>query len=460
MRKTGFLTLLLLSVFPIAGNTAETFEEFLKKAEQAENLQVRFEYFDKALEAASAEQKKLAARNAFDAATRAGSNELRLKYAGILAVQPGLSDAERAEAVYYSLYLLSPSSWHARYTGKQCAEPQQWLDFLKMPGITPQQEYNGLLRLARDCMNDGLYAISEDSFLKACSHPCAPENAKPGIMVEYIESLRLQCKRPQALQKIDELIGKKMAVSFRIRLLLTKILVLTQSPEYYFEPSPEDIQAAYAIYEDIRKMPLKMSNRSEAAAYCNAMRSYVNFCFLQNDFARTEQAAERILTDKKHPVDRATWLMISTWRARALTKLRRFPEAISILEKLSDMKYETADSLRYLGEAYYGNGDYTLAIGAFKTALDILLERHADDDRPVWCENWVKKLSWFTEGAKELDRVIKKHEKRIGVAETSGKSASDGVKSPMRKTKKKVVRDLKDISSGVGEITDDGIQLD
>ena len=156
MKHKFLLTMTLLSALSISAVAGE-YENYIKEAEGA-SLEKRIELWLKAADSTADNTKKLTMyRQAYELAKRINDEKSILYMANTLYKFPGLPDAEKQEARYQFLVVARNSARKTlNYEGRNSrlrivmdsVTPQDYKDFLKTPGITPEREKRISIMLA------------------------------------------------------------------------------------------------------------------------------------------------------------------------------------------------------------------------------------------------------------------------------------------------------------------------
>lgn len=458
--------LILAAVFSCAFSlvAAETYDSVMKAAADAKSVKERIEFYTKAVSLGTNEDQKFKAlREGFDLSVKSKDNEAIALFGNQLAESKKLTNAERADIKYKAIDAIW--NWQTRQTDGP--PPKLWEDFLKMPGVTPEQEITALLKASTAYRQTNKFDKAVSAYEKIVGNPAANANHKYDALLALSEchlAVFRQDKAVECLNRIldmKEVQGPKKA---KIYLLLGDT-ILTGSG-YYFEPSEKDYAAAYDAYTkaaDTKNAPKEIQEI--------ALKKIADSYFERKQFQKAHDQYEEIVNSKKRPPSLGQWNICMQMLGKCKIELKDYEGAISCFDQTRKINTRSAlgDVYRSLGQAYYKNKEYVLALGAYNEALEILEnQEHVEDDRPKWCKGWINKIKWFTANAPQLDAAMKKRAQKLaGTAKAEGKtdvknkaaefkSASDGAKKPeAKKTQKKINIDNLDVES---DILKDGLQ--
>lgn len=426
-------TILLTSILACMLD-AQTFEDFMKKAEQESTPQLRYTFWDRAADAGTNAEKTRAWSTAFACARKMNESEQIVKYGTLLKDCTDLSDKERAEACYLAL----------KHMPEQEVGPDRWNAYLAMPGKSPAQASDAVFALANALRNrfqtEKALAVLE----KVRTGSEYDINTKVDATLKIAAVLFSRFRNDEALKILEELEQNPALTPKRKGQLL--ILIgdsIKQGHGYYPNLEDADYEKAYRYFR--KAAEIRASGKLEF--YMQAYFKIIESLFTRGKYAETLKICEELMQGKKVKPGLDQWRLLKTYMGQCKTKLGDYEGAIADLEALRDIKYMPQDNCRYLGHAYYLNRQYSLAIGCYSEALAAL--EGAEDDRPAWCKHWIERLRWFAQdnNGEKLQKALEKYE---------GKTGSAGLS---RKKEKKKTKTLEDINSASGNLAEDGLDI-
>ena len=416
---------------------AGDYSSLMAEAAAQSGIEARFPLWDKAFEAAKTDAEKVEVlRTAYETAKRIPLPAMTSKYARLLSNQKTLAQKERTSLYYESLKnMKQPKVSYVHGFGSEgdCTA-EDWENFLAMPEKTPQQEVDALLSLG------DIYYLLDDAqkcieyFRKAIAHPSASVYDKSSATSRLARLYNMIGRGRESMAALEELVKLPLPNERKAEAYIIYGDSILQGCGYYFEPAEDDYKAAYKAYENA--MALK---GIKPDTYFSALLKKNQSLFDRKKYSEALRMAQGALADKKFRPNRVAWNDLMTITGNAKMALKDYPGAIEAFEQVVKINARTnhGDSQRWLGHAYYKNGDYALAIAMYDYALEAL--KGAEDDRPAWCEGWIKRLQWYTNPANsaQLDNAMKKRRekllaqsKELGARTSSAKSSADGV-NPM-----------------------------
>ena len=470
--KTIFFALVILSVTRILA--ADSYDSVFAAATEAKTVQEKLELYAKAAELGSDDAQKIKALKAgFDLSVQSSDKPNIALFGNLLAECKNLKDSERAEIKYKAIeavWTWKPGLVPAWRAGDlNGPSPKLWEDFLSMPGITPEQEISALLNVCNAYRNINMIDKAIAAYEKVINHPSSGIDQKSDAMIALSECLVLIFQEKKAIEYLNRLLAMKEIPGFkkaRIYMLLGDTII--NGSGYYFEASEKDYIDAYDAYKKAAELKNAPKEIQESA-----VKKIADSYFDRKMYKEANDAYEEIINSKKNPPSGGQWNSCMQKLGQAKIQLKDYEGAISCFDKTRAANSRSAlgDVYRSLGQAYYKNKDYVLALGAYSEALNILeKQERVEDDRPKWCKSWINKIKWFTANAPQLDAAMKKRAQKLEAeAKAHGKapvkskvsefkSASDGAKNPeAKKTNKKVNIDKLDIDTS-SDLLENGLQ--
>ncbi len=389
-----------VAVLPVYGDYAQT----LAKAEAASSLDQRMDLWIEAAAQTSDERKKLELyEKGFDLAKRIKDKKHLPVFAELLRKSPAASESRKASAFYE--YLMA-GKLPGRFDPSGI-QPAEFEEFLAMPGITPKQEKDAMMRLTTVYHNTHLWYKEVEIFKKLLEHPETNSFERQDLYVN-LSNLYLEMNRMnEALESLKAMLKMKtLAPTKRARAYVLMGDILLKGYGWYYRPNPEQYKELCGYYRqamNTKKVP--------AGIYSDALIKLVEAAYNTKRYQETINLAEQYGSLNNKKLNQISWTKIMDMKGNSLQKLERYREAIVVFEQLYKYKYKLADTCMSLGANYYGNGDYSMALGMYDEAIVEL--GMADDARPAQCKYWVNRLKWFSNGKKILDDLYAARVKRL-----------------------------------------------
>lgn len=461
MMKRTLLTLCLVSatafVLPAAVSAGE-YEDLLQKAENADSLQQRMNFWLEAATKTKDEKQKLALyQKGFDLARKLNMGEYTTKFADLLKNSPAATDEQKASAMYSYLLTLPPGNKF-----KPDGNHTIWEEYLKMPGVNPKDARSAKFKLLNVYHNNNRWYKEIDLAKELLNDPEVNAFQKQDLYIRlasvYLEMNNMDASLAslEEMMKMPTLTPKRRASSY-VRMGDT----LLKGYGWYYRPDEKQYQKVAECYLNAMKV-------KNGDVYGVALVKLVEAAKRMNKHQEVLDLAKKYLTDNKK-ADRDSWMKIRLMEANTLQALERFEEALAIFEELYKFQYQLADTCMSLGYNYYRNENYSMALGMYDEALVELGQ--ADDARPAQCKYWINRLKWFANGKKILDELYLARAKRINaeaIAQGKEPPMKEIAKDPLRpwesrkaKKKEKPPQTLEELNKPKEEnILDEGLDLD
>lgn len=460
--KTFIFICSLFAVSTLAFSAS--YDELMEQAAAKVTVDDRFPIWDQAIEATADDTKKLATlRMAFEMARKTSKNDLISKYGYAVSENAKAPQKERTEARYYAVKSGTPWRIHNGMLFSSGIPPAEWEYYLTMPEKNPEQETDALLQLGRIyyATFEGKKAV--DRFERAIVSPGADDLNRASALTMLATLMNQLGRQKESMAYLDKLMALKLPGPKKAEAYILYGDSILKGCGYYFEPTEEDYKNAYKFYEEA------MNIRNAGENYYQANYRIIDSLLDRKMFREAAARCDKALADKKNKPNKFQWDSFTTRLGHAKMGLKDYPGAIAAYDMVVKINAATnhGDSQRWLGHAYYKNGDYALSIGMYAAALEAL--EGAEDDRPDWCKGWIKTLQWYTKNASQLDDAMRKRRekllaqsKELGSRTGSEKSANDGVDPMARKPKKpKTITKVEDIGKNEEEdLLSDGIKFD
>jgi len=342
---------------------------------------------------------------------------------------------------------------------------QLWKDYLKLPGLTKEEELKGMHQLA-----DALYKYDRwyelcDFYETMLKHPAIKDIEKQDLLLAYAKLTLSMQNMEKSLECLQRLLAMP-TLTPRRRGEVYILIADTMSNGYgfYYRADEEKYKEFCSYYMKAIKMP-------KSPVYGEALKKLVFAVSRKGDHKKViELVDEYCNDDNKSRINLGIWGEIKTKQGNSYMALERFDEAVEVFEALYKYKHALADTCMSLGEAYYAHDDYTMALAMFDEAL-VELGPACDDARPNICKGWMNRLKWFNGGKAQLDKLYLAHAQRVN-AEAKAKGLGPVLEEKhvdalrpfddgSKKAKEKKPQTLKDLDKKKDEnLLDEGLNLD
>ena len=466
MKHKFLLTMTLLSALSISAVAGE-YEDYIKEAESA-SLEKRIELWLKAADSTTDNTKKLTMyRQAYELAKRINDEKNILYLADTIYKFPGVPDAEKLEARYRFLVVARNSArrtlnYEVRYSRLRIVmdgvTPQDYKDFLKTPGITAEQEKRISLMLASILHDYDLWyeEIEARKNLLERKDLTAIERQDQYLILSnvYLAMNNME----DSVKSLRSLLAiKSLTPDRRIRTLIILGDTFRKGYGWYYYPNAEQ----YKEMSDSYKAAMDLAAKRRRGNYYNqALLKMIEGAHFLEKSADVVKFCTRYINNNKL-VDGGTWKKAKTLEGTHLLKLNRYPEAIAIFEDLYKYKHDLPNTCMSLGQSYYLNDDFAMALGMYDEAI---VELGMDDSaRPRQCKNWCNTLRGLLGKKARLDAAYVARAKRLNEeAKAAGKDPVVKVNAPdslnpfaNQKVPKKKPKTMDDLMKA----TDDGPDL-
>ncbi len=413
MKYSVLAVIAAAAVLPVFAGEAE-YVQAVAQAESATSLDKRMDLWLSAAEQTGDEQKKLELyEKGFDLAKRIKDRERLPVFAALLRNSPAASQERKASAFYE--YLMAgklPGRFDS--IGIQPAEFEQ---FLAMPGITPKQEKDAMVRLTTAYHNTNLWYKEVEVFKKLLAHPETGTFERQDFYVNLSDLYLQMNEMEKALDCMKAMLKMKtLAPTKRARAYVLMGDILLKGYGWYYRPNPEQYKELCGYYKQAMQ-----TKKVPDGIYSDALIKLVGAAYNTKRYQETIDLAEQYGNLNNRKLNQISWTKIMEMKGNSLQNLERYREAIAVFEQLYKYKYKLADTCMSLGANYYGNGDYSMALGMYDEAKVEL--GMADDARPAQCKYWMNRLKWFNTGKKILDDLYAARAKRLNAeAAAAGKA--------------------------------------
>lgn len=434
MKHKILLTMTLLSALSFS-TFAGDYENYVKEAESA-TLEKRIELWLKAADSTTDQSKKLTMfRQAYELAKRINDPAAIMYSATQIQNSPGATKDEKLEARFTYLVTARASAkkainFEGRFTASRIVMdgvgPQDYIDFLKTPGITPEQEKKITMLLASLLHSYELWYDEIELRKKLLERPDLTALEKQDQYL-ILSSVYLSMNNmEESVKSLRSLLAmKSLTPQRRIRTLIILGDTLRKGYGWYYYPNAEQYKELCDSYKAAMDLALK---RRMGGYYNQALLKMIEGAHFLNKSEDVVKFCNRYINNSKH-VDGGTWKKAKTLEGTHLIKLRRFPEAIDIFEQLYKYKHDLPNTCMSLGSSYYHNDDYAMALGMYDEAI---VELGMDDSaRPRQCKSWCNRLRGLLGKKKQLDAMFLARAKRLNAeAKAAGKAPVVKVNEP------------------------------
>lgn len=457
MKHRTLLTLCLVSALSFPA-FADEFTDTLQKAESATSMESRMDFWLKAAELTKDEKKKAELYSkGFDLAKKLKNPEYLSSFSTKLRESPAVSKEMKTQAFYESLMAEPRANW--MFTGTSFRE---WEKLLAMPGLDPKQKKQVMLRMLDVYHAQNLWYKEVDMYKQLLAHPELNDFEKQDMLIAQANLLLEMNNMTGAMESIKTMLAMKtLAPSRRARAYLKMGDILLKGHGWYYRPSEEQYKEMRDYY--MKAMTLRRGNR-----YTQALISLAQAAYDLKRYREVVDLASKYANLGNKQLNQQSWSKVKELQGNSHLKLEEYREAIEVFEQLYKYQYSLADTCMALGASYYGNGDYSMALGMYDEALIEL--GMADDARPAQCKHWINRLKWFNGGKKVLDDLHAARAKRLNAeAAAAGKGPVVKIKKfdalrPFddgKDTKKKKPQNVADLMKNESEdILEGGLDLD
>mgnify|MGYP003317454677 CR=1 FL=1 len=436
---------------------AVDFETITNKADQLSTVQERLDYLLKAAEENKDPKLLLQiAERGFDLSKKLKMGTYLSKFAEMITNSTVVSPERKANAYYEYLMAQPRPSWN-----NPGISYKEWEKFLEMPGKDPKEEKEAMLRLADVYHAQNLWYKEIAMLRKALEHPKVDNYQKQDILINLSGVYLAMHDMDKSLDALREMLKLSPTPQRQAKTYLLMGDTMLTGYGWYYVPNEKQ-------YEELCGYYLKVMNNPKLAKthYNEALTKLVHAAYERQKWKEVISLSNKYLTNNKK-VNSATWMQIKDWEGNSHLRLEQYEEAVKIYEDLYKFKYNLADTCMSLGQSYYGNNNYTMALAMYDEAIVELGQ--ADDARPAICKGWVNRLKWFNQGEKILADLYLKRAQRLnaearakGLPPVMEEKKADSLRPFENKEKKKKKPEtLEDLNKAEEEdILDGGLDLD
>ncbi len=474
MKHKFLLTMTLLSALSLSA-LAGDYENYIKEAESA-SLEKRMELWLKAADSTTDNTKKLTMfRQAYELAKRINDERGILYLADTLYKFPGVPAEEKLEARYRFLVTSRSSakkniSYEGRYVALQSVvngvSPQDYISFLKVPGITAEQEKKISLLLA-SILHDYDFWYQEIAMRRKLLERKDLTSTERQDQYLILSNIYLSMNNmEESVKSLRSLLAiKSLTPDRRIRTLIILGDTLRKGYGWYYYPNAEQYKEMSESYKSAMNLAAK---RRRGGYYNQALLKMIEGAHFLEKSEEVVKLCARYINNNKL-VDGITWKKAKTLEGTHLLKLNRCPEAIVVFEELYKYKHDLSNTCMSLGQSYYLNDDFAMALGMYDEAI---VELGMDDSaRPAQCKRWCQTLRGLLGKKDRLTAVYLARAKRLNEeAKAAGKESTVKVNAPdslnpfanqkVPKKKPKTMDDLMNAAEESPDLLGGGLDLE
>lgn len=342
---------------------------------------------------------------------------------------------------------------------------QQWQDYLKSPGLTPEEELRAMHQYASALYKRDLWYKLCDLYEVMLKHPALKDIAKQDLLLAYAKLTLTMQNMDKSLECLHKLLDMPTLTPLRRgQVYILTADTMSNGYGFYYRADEENYKAFCGYYLKAMKMP-------KSQVYGEALQKLVYAVSRKGDHKKViELVDEYCNDDNRSKIRLPIWGAIKTKQGNSYLALEKADEAVEVFEALYKYKYDLANTCMSLGSAYYMHDDYTMALAMFDEAL-VELGPSCDDARPGICKWWIGMLGWFNHGKATLDKLYLAHAQRVnaeakakGLGPVLEEKHTDALRpfdDGRKKAKEKKPKTLKDLDKQKDEdILEEGLNLD
>ncbi|MBO5959607.1 MAG: hypothetical protein J6Q65_05750 [Lentisphaeria bacterium] len=428
MKNKFLLTATLISAVS-AGLFAGEYEDYLKEAENV-SVEKRIDLWLKASEATKDEAKKLALyRQAYETAKKIDDSKGTLLLADLIYRSKNATPEEKLEDRFTFLCIARTSAKKVlNYEGRTSqlriamdgVSVQDYVDFMKESGLTPEQQKRIAIILAGVYHDYDLWYKEIElrkQILERQDLTAIEKQDQYLILSNLYLAMNNMEDSVKNLEKLLEM--KSLTPQRRVRTLIILGDTLRKGYGWYYRPNAEQFKKMNESYKAAMELAAK---RRLGTYYNQALFRMIEGAHSLNNSKEVVKLCQQYIQLGNKRVDGKTYKDAKILEGKHHLALRNYPEAIEIFEQLYKWKHDLANTCMSLGESYYQNDDFSMALGMYDEAI---VELGMDDSaRPRQCKNWGNILRGLLSAKPTLDAAYLARSKRLNAeAKAAGKGA-------------------------------------